>query len=147
MFQEMQKVLKRKTPTSGCGYSLMVASGGVLPEGYGHAGLASALPMTRRRPKEYRRQVDATTRCSEVYTYTWTNLEIADSPSSWGLLQWIVTTSIVTKTNLSWRDRIAFNFSKKWNEFLIYEGRGLIKWSTNSEIFSVADYNPLMNFR
>ena len=32
----------------------------------GMAGLASALAMVRRRPKEYRRKVDAVTRCYGV---------------------------------------------------------------------------------
>ena len=32
----------------------------------GMAGLASARAMARRRPKEYRRKVDAATRCSDV---------------------------------------------------------------------------------
>ena len=32
----------------------------------GMTGLASAWPMARRRPKEYRREVDAATRCSDV---------------------------------------------------------------------------------
>ena len=33
----------------------------------GMTGLASAWAMARRRPKEYRRKVDAATRCSGVY--------------------------------------------------------------------------------
>ena len=36
----------------------------------GIAGLASAWAMARRRPKEYRRKVDATTRCSGVCPHT-----------------------------------------------------------------------------
>ena len=40
----------------------MVASGGVLSEGYGHCGPGVCLAMARRRPKEYRK-VDAATRC------------------------------------------------------------------------------------
>ena len=36
----------------------------------GMAGLASARAMVRRRPGEYRRKVDATTRCSGVYPHT-----------------------------------------------------------------------------
>ena len=68
----------------------MVASGGVLSEGYGHGGpgvclgdgqtdaylrvmgmtgLTSAWAMARRRPKEYRRKVDTATRCSGVRPY------------------------------------------------------------------------------
>ena len=63
------------------------ASGGVLSEGYGHdgpgvclgdgqteaylkdlgkTGVASVWAMARQRPKEYRRKVDAATRCSGV---------------------------------------------------------------------------------
>ena len=69
----------------------MVASGGVLSEGYGHSGpgvclgdgqteaylkdigmtgLASAWAMARRRTKEYRHKVDAATRCSGVCPHT-----------------------------------------------------------------------------
>ena len=69
----------------------MVASGGVLSEGYGHggpgvclsdgqteaylkdmgmAGLASAWAMARLRLKEYRHKVDAATRCSGVCPHT-----------------------------------------------------------------------------
>ena len=69
----------------------MVASGGVLSEGYGHgglgvclgddqteaylkdtgmAGLASVWAMARRRPYEYRRKVDAATPCSGVCLHT-----------------------------------------------------------------------------
>ena len=69
----------------------MVASGGVLSEECGHggagvclgdgqteaylknagmAGLASAWAMARRRPREYRRKVDAATRCSGVCPHT-----------------------------------------------------------------------------
>ena len=69
----------------------MVASGGVLSEGFGlggpgvclgdgqteaylkdagMAGLASAWAMARRRPKEYRRKVGAATRCSGVCPHT-----------------------------------------------------------------------------
>ena len=33
----------------------------------GMAGLASAWAMARRRPKEYRRKVDAATHCSAAY--------------------------------------------------------------------------------
>ena len=33
-------------------------------------GLASAWAMARRRPKEYRRKVDAATRCSGVCSHT-----------------------------------------------------------------------------
>ena len=45
-------------------------------EDAGMAGLASAWAMARRRPKEYRRKVDAATRCSGVcpipdLTITW----------------------------------------------------------------------------
>ena len=68
-----------------------VASGGVLSEGYGHegpgiclgdgqteaylkdmdmAGLASVWAMARRKTKEYRRKVDAATRCSGVCPHT-----------------------------------------------------------------------------
>ena len=36
----------------------------------GMAGLASAWAMARRRPKEYRRKVDAATRCSGVCPHT-----------------------------------------------------------------------------
>ena len=36
----------------------------------GMAGLASAWAMARRRPKEYRRKVDAPTRCSGVCPHT-----------------------------------------------------------------------------
>ena len=66
---------------------LMVASGGILSEGCGHGGpgvclgdgqmeayvkdtgmpgLVSVWVMARWRPKEYRRKVDAATRCSGV---------------------------------------------------------------------------------
>ena len=69
----------------------MVASDGVLSEGYGHdgsgvwlgdgqteaclkdmgvTGLASAWAMARRRPKVYFRKVDAATRCSGVCPHT-----------------------------------------------------------------------------
>ena len=69
----------------------MVASDGVLSEGYGHygpgvrlgdgkteaylkdmnmAGLASAWAMARHRPEEYRRKVDVATRCSGVCPHT-----------------------------------------------------------------------------
>ena len=72
-------------------HGFMVASGGVLSEGYGldgpgvclgdgqteaylrdtgMAGLAPAWAMARRRPKEYRRKVDAATRCSGVCPHT-----------------------------------------------------------------------------
>ena len=75
----------------GASTRFMVASGGGLSEGYGHdgpgvclddgqteaylkdmgmTGLASAWTMARRRPREYRRKVDAATRCSGVCTYT-----------------------------------------------------------------------------
>ena len=37
----------------------------------GMAGLACAWAMDRRRPKEYRRQVDTATRCSGVCPHTW----------------------------------------------------------------------------
>ena len=37
----------------------------------GMAGLASVWVMVRRRPKEYRRKVDAATRCSGVCPHTW----------------------------------------------------------------------------
>ena len=47
---------------------------GVLSEGAGMAGLASAWAMARRRPKEYRRKVDAATRCSGVCPHTWPDL-------------------------------------------------------------------------
>ena len=68
----------------GASTCFMVASGGGLSEGYGHGGpgvclgdgpteaylkdmgLASARAMARRRPKEYRRKVDAAPRCSGV---------------------------------------------------------------------------------
>ena len=71
----------------GASARFMVASGGVLSEGYGHggpgvckddgqteaylkdtgmAGLASAWAMARRRPKVYHRKFDAATRCSGV---------------------------------------------------------------------------------
>ena len=36
----------------------------------GMAGLASALAMVRRRPKKYRREVEAATRCSGVCLHT-----------------------------------------------------------------------------
>ena len=36
----------------------------------GMTGLASAWAMVRRRPKEYRRKVDAATRCSDVCPHT-----------------------------------------------------------------------------
>ena len=39
-------------------------------KGAGMAGLASAWAMARRRPKEYRRKVDAATRCSGVCVHT-----------------------------------------------------------------------------
>ena len=48
----------------------MIASGGVLSKGYGHGG--PVWVMARRRPKVYRRQVDAATRCSGVCPHTWT---------------------------------------------------------------------------
>ena len=69
----------------------MVASGGVLSEGYEHdgpgvclgdgqteaymkdmgmTGLASAWAMARRRTREYRRKVDAAARCSGVCPHT-----------------------------------------------------------------------------
>ena len=75
----------------GASTRFMVASGGVLSEGYGHDGpgvylgngqteaylkdmgmaaLASAWAMARRRSKEYRRKVDAATRCSGVCPHT-----------------------------------------------------------------------------
>ena len=37
----------------------------------GMTGLASAWAMARRGPKEYRRKVDAVTRCSGVFPQTW----------------------------------------------------------------------------
>ena len=40
----------------------------------GVAGLASAWAMARRRPNEYRRTVDAATRCSGACPHTWPNL-------------------------------------------------------------------------
>ena len=40
----------------------------------GMTGLASAWVMARRRPKEYRRKVDAATRCSGVCPHTWPDL-------------------------------------------------------------------------
>ena len=40
----------------------------------GMAGLASAWTMARRRPKEYRRKLDATTRCSGECPHTCTDL-------------------------------------------------------------------------
>ena len=46
----------------------MVASSGVLSGGYGHGG--SAWAMSRRRPKEYRRKVDAGTRCFGACPHT-----------------------------------------------------------------------------
>ena len=36
----------------------------------GMAGLASAWAMARRRPKEYRRKVDAAMHCSDVCPHT-----------------------------------------------------------------------------
>ena len=75
----------------GASTGFMVASGGGLSEGHGHggswvclgdgqseaylkdtgmAGLASAWAMARRRPREYRRKVDAATRCSGVCSHT-----------------------------------------------------------------------------
>ena len=36
----------------------------------GMAGLASVWAMARRRPREYRRKVDAATRCSGVCLHT-----------------------------------------------------------------------------
>ena len=36
----------------------------------GMAGLASAWAMVRRRPKEYRRKVDAVTRCPGIHPQT-----------------------------------------------------------------------------
>ena len=42
----------------------------------GMAGLASAWAMARRRPKEYRRKVDAATRCSGVCPHTWPDLVV-----------------------------------------------------------------------
>ena len=75
----------------GASTRFMVASGGVLSEGYGHdgsgvclddgqteaylkdtgmAGLASAWAIARRSPREYRRKVDAATRCSGVCPHT-----------------------------------------------------------------------------
>ena len=71
----------------GASTGFMLASGAVLSEGYGHggpgvclgdsqtefhlkdmgmAGLASVWAMARRRTKEYRRKVDAATRCSGI---------------------------------------------------------------------------------
>ena len=73
----------------GASTCFIIASGGVLPEGYGNhgpgvclgdgqteaylkdTGLASAWAMARRRPKEYRHKVDAATRYSSVYPHTW----------------------------------------------------------------------------
>ena len=49
--------------------SFMIASGGVLSNGYRH-GLTSAWVMAKRRPKEYRRKVDAVTCCSGIYHHT-----------------------------------------------------------------------------
>ena len=70
---------------------LVVVSGGVPSEGYGHGGpgvclgdgqteaylkdmgmtdLPSVWVMARRRPKEYRRKLDAATRCSGVWPRT-----------------------------------------------------------------------------
>ena len=40
-------------------------------------GLASAWAMARRRPKEYRRKVDAASRCSGVCPNTWPDLYIS----------------------------------------------------------------------
>ena len=40
----------------------------------GMAGLVSALPMARRRPRDYRRKVDAATSCSGVWPHTCPNL-------------------------------------------------------------------------
>ena len=54
----------------GASTDFMVASGEVFSERYGMAGLASAWAMARRRPKEYRRKVDAATRCSGVCPHT-----------------------------------------------------------------------------
>ena len=77
----------------------MVASGGVLSEGYGHGGpdvclgdgqteaylkdtdmtgLASAWAMARWRLKEYRHKVDAATRCSSVCLHTSPDKVIGD---------------------------------------------------------------------
>ena len=80
----------------GASTGFMLASGGVLSEGYGHGRrpkeysrkmarrkpkeysrkMARRRPkeysrkMARRRPKEYRRKVDAATRCSGVCPHT-----------------------------------------------------------------------------
>ena len=40
----------------------------------GMAGLASVLAMAKRTTKEYRRKVDAATRCSGVWPHTWPDL-------------------------------------------------------------------------
>ena len=74
----------------------MVVPDGVLSKGYGHdgpgvclgdgqteaylkdmgmTGLASAWVMARRRPKEYRRKVDAATRCSGKSPHTCPDLD------------------------------------------------------------------------
>ena len=75
----------------GASTGFVVASGGGLSEEYGHdgpgvclgdgqregylkdagmTGLASAWAMAKRRTKEYRRKVDAATRCSGVCPHT-----------------------------------------------------------------------------
>ena len=51
----------------------VVVSGGVLSEEYGHGGPGACLgdgQKEYRRPKEYRRKVDAATRCSGVCPHT-----------------------------------------------------------------------------
>ena len=76
---------------NGRPHAFVVASGGGLSEGYGPGGpgvclgdgqteaylkdmdmtgLASAWVMARRRPREYRRKVDAATHCSGVSPHT-----------------------------------------------------------------------------
>ena len=54
----------------GVSTRFMFASGGALSKGISMTGSASTWAMARRRPKEYRRKVDAATRCSGVCPYT-----------------------------------------------------------------------------
>ena len=91
----VNRILSSRDPrldyAEGAPTRFMFASGGGLSEGYGQggtgvclgdgqteaclkdtgmAGLASAWAMARRRPREYRRKVDAATRCSGVCHHT-----------------------------------------------------------------------------
>ena len=62
--------IKVAGPCLGATTGFMVASGGVLSDGYGHGALAPGLAMAKRRPIEYRRKLDASTRCSGVCPHT-----------------------------------------------------------------------------